>query len=425
MGAMAGLLLYEERKPTLEGDMSKLTKNQKVLMWTILIVALVQMPNLALSPAIDTIKTTAFPDKELAEIQTVMALQSLASLSMSVIAALLINKGIISKKIAVAFGLFALFLTGVFAALFNSAYWSFVLMNILLGVATGFYMTNNFGLLFDNFDEEPRQAITGYQTSFINGGGILLGIAGGLAAARFWYGGYLIFLVGLPIMILVLLTVPGKKTPARKTAPGEKRAPINPGVFYYAAIVLVFMAVYNVCGTNISTHISTYLQNKGGSAVSGVAAALQMGGGAFAGIFFGKLSAKLKDKIMVLACLSIFVGFMLLALFPHSLIMILLGAFIAGMSMSMMLPHCTFRVSQLVDETTSATGTVIATSVAPSFGVFISPVIFTNLTQAISPDSTVFRYAFVGALTLVFGAVLCGLTVYREKKGARKYARGG
>jgi MFS family permease len=397
--------------------MSKLTKNQKVLMWTILIVALVQMPNLALSPAIDTIKTTAFPDKELAEIQTVMALQSLASLSMSVIAALLINKGIISKKIAVAFGLFALFLTGVFAALFNSAYWSFVLMNILLGVATGFYMTNNFGLLFDNFDEEPRQAITGYQTSFINGGGILLGIAGGLAAARFWYGGYLIFLVGLPIMILVLLTVPGKKTPARKTAPGEKRAPINPGVFYYAAIVLVFMAVYNVCGTNISTHISTYLQNKGGSAVSGVAAALQMGGGAFAGIFFGKLSAKLKDKIMVLACLSIFVGFMLLALFPHSLIMILLGAFIAGMSMSMMLPHCTFRVSQLVDETTSATGTVIATSVAPSFGVFISPVIFTNLTQAISPDSTVFRYAFVGALTLVFGAVLSGLTVYREKKG--------
>ncbi|HHT16711.1 MAG TPA: MFS transporter [Papillibacter sp.] len=397
--------------------MSKLTKNQKVLMWTILIVALVQMPNLALSPAIDTIKTTAFPDKELAEIQTVMALQSLASLSMSVIAALLINKGIISKKIAVAFGLFALFLTGVFAALFNSAYWSFVLMNILLGVATGFYMTNNFGLLFDNFDEEPRQAITGYQTSFINGGGILLGIAGGLAAARFWYGGYLIFLVGLPIMILVLLTVPGKKTPARKTAPGEKRAPINPGVFYYAAIVLVFMAVYNVCGTNISTHISTYLQNKGGSAVSGVAAALQMGGGAFAGIFFGKLSAKLKDKIMVLACLSIFVGFMLLALFPHSLIMILLGAFIAGMSMSMMLPHCTFRVSQLVDETTSATGTVIATSVAPSFGVFISPVIFTNLTQAISPDSTVFRYAFVGALTLVFGAVLYGLTVYREKKG--------
>ena len=193
MGGLGFLLLYEFGWRS----MSKLTKNQKVLMWTILIVALVQMPNLALSPAIDTIKTKAFPGRELAEIQTVMALQSLASLLMSVVAAFLINKGVISKKFAVAFGLFALFLTGVFAAVFNAAYWCFVLMNILLGVATGFYMTNNFGLLFDNFEEEPRQVITGYQTSFINGGGILFGIAGGLAAARLWYGGYLLFLVGL------------------------------------------------------------------------------------------------------------------------------------------------------------------------------------------------------------------------------------
>ena len=142
-----------------------------------------------------------------------------------------------------------------------------------------------------------------------------------------------------------------------------------------------------------------------------------MGGGAFAGIFFGKLSAKLKDKIMVLACLSIFVGFMLLAAFPGTLVTVLLGTFIAGMSMSMMLPHCTFRVSQLVDESTSATGTLIATSVAPSFGVFISPIIFTNLTQALSPDSTVFRYAFVGILALIFGAVLYAMTALREKKG--------
>ena len=396
--------------------MSKLTKKQKALMWTILIVALVQMPNLALSPAIDTIQTKAFPDRTLAEIQTVISSLNLVSLIMSVIAAFLINKGVISKKFAVAFGLFVLFLTGAFAAVFHSAYWCFVLMNVLLGVATGFYMTNNFGLLFDNFEEEPRQAITGYQTSFINGGGVLFGVAGGLAAARLWYGGYLLFLIGLPIMALVLITVPGKKTPARRTT-GEKRAPIHSGVFYYAAVVLVFMAVYCVCGTNISTHISAYLGDKNGAAVAGVASALQMGGGAFAGIFYGKLSTKLKDKIMALACLAIFVGFMLLALFPRTLVMTLLGVFIAGMSMSMMLPHCTFRVSQLVDESTSATGTLIATSVAPSFGAFISPVVFTNLTQALSPDSTVFRFAFVGALALVFGAILFALASRREKMG--------
>lgn len=394
----------------------KLTRKQTALMWTILIIALVQMPSLALSPAIDAIQREAFPDKALVEIQTTVSLVNLASLLTAVVAAIFINRGVISKKFAVAFGLFVLFLSGAFAATFHTQYGHFVAMNVLLGISTGFYMTNNFGLLFDNFEEGPRQVISGYQTSFINGGGILLGITGGLLASRVWYGGYLLFLVGLPIMALVLFTVPGRKTPGRKRVPGEKRAPLNPGVFYYAALVFLFMAIYNVCGTNISTHIADHLGREKSTAVSGLASALQMGGGAFAGIFYGKLSTKLKDKIMCLACLAIFLGLGILAVFPGSLAMTLLGVFIAGMSMSMMMPHCTFRVSQLVDESTSATATVIATSVAPSFGGFISPVIFTNLTQALRPDDTVFRYAFVGALALVYGVVIYLLTARREKK---------
>jgi MFS family permease len=393
----------------------KLDRKKTVLMWTILIIALVQMPALALSPAIHLIQTQAFPDKTLAQVQTVMGLTNLASPLVSVLAALLINRGLISKKAAAVAGLGFLFLTGLFTILFHSAFWHLYIISILLGVATGCYMTNAFGLMFDNFDDDARQVISGYQTSAINTGGILLSLLGGVLATQMWYGGYLLFLVGLPIAVLALFTVPNYLSPKKRTSDGGAgSARLNPGVFYYAVIACLFMMIYGVCGSNISTHLSGI----GNSATSGIASALQMGGGVVAGIFFGKLSAKLKDMIMVVACAAIFVGFMILSLFSASLIMNFIGVFIAGMSLSMMLPHCTYRVSTLVDSTTSATATVIATSIAPSLGGFLSPVVYTNLTTALFGNSTVARYAFVGGVALVFGAVLLVLTLVRGKRQA-------
>ncbi len=53
-----------------------------------------------------------------------------------------------------------------------------------------------------------------------------------------------------------------------------------------------------------------------------------MGGGVVSGLFFGRLSARLKDMIMVVACAAAFVGYMTIALFASFLPMILIGVFI-------------------------------------------------------------------------------------------------
>jgi MFS family permease len=388
----------------------KLDRKKTILMWTILIIALVQMPGLALSPAINLIQTQAFPENSLAKVQTVIGLTNLAAPLTSILAMLFINKGILTKKIATIAGLVFLFFTGLFAALFHTEFWHLYVISILLGLGTGCYMTNAFGLMFDNFTDDARQMIAGYQTSSINTGGILFGILGGLLATSMWYGGYLLFLIGLPIALLALFTVPNYKSPKLKAEAGTKSR-LNPGVYYYALIAFLFMMMYVVSGSNISTHLSKI----GSSATAGIASAIQMGGGVVAGIFFGKLSAKLKDMIMVVACGAIFVGFMILSLFSGSLVMDFIGIFIAGMSLSMVLPHCTYRVSTLVDASTSATATVIATSLAPSLGGFFSPVVYTNITTWLFGDSTVSRYAFVGCVALVFGIVLFILTKAKRK----------
>lgn len=394
-----------------------LDKNKKRLMWTILIIALIQMPGLALTPAINTIQTNAFPDKTLVQVQTALAWTNLVSPLTSIFAAFFINRGVFTKKGVVITGLLILSLTGLLAIFLHTQYWHLVVLSIVLGLATGCFMTNAFGLMFDNFADKERQTIAGYQTSCINLGGISMGLLGGLLATAMWYGGYLILLVGLPVAVLAYFTVPHYKSPSRdKTGAAAEKSHLNPKIFYYAALACLFMMIYGVGGANISTHIKQNIQNVDDAAIAGIAVAVQMGGGVVSGLFFGKLSEKLRDMIMALACGAVFIGFLTISLFASSLVMLFIGVFITGLSLSMMLPRCIFAVSTLVNTSTSATATVIASSIAPSLGGFLSPVIFTNLTIALFGNSTMFRFLFVAFVSLAFGITITVITLKRTKK---------
>jgi len=408
-----------------------LDKKKSLLMWTILIIAFVQMPGLALTPAINSIQTQAFPNKTLADVQTALAWTNLVSPLTSIIAAFFINKRLVTKKSVVVAGLLILALTGLLAVFLHLQFWHLILLSVVLGMATGCFMTNAFGLLFDNFEDKQRQVIAGFQTSAINAGGISMGLLGGLLATQMWYGGYFILLIGLPIAILAYFTVPSYKSPAvMKTISEKKKLNLkniieavvayvkrfNPRIFYYALLACIFMMIYGVSGGNISTHIKQNIPNVDGAAMSGIAVAIQMGGGVISGIFFGRISKKLGDMILVVACAAVFTGFMILSLFASSLIMIFIGVFITGFSLSMMLPRCTFAVSALVDKSTSATATVVALSIAPSLGGFLSPQVFTRLTLALGGNATVFRYIFVACFALVFGAIIAIITLNRAKK---------
>jgi len=386
-------------------------------MVTILIIALVQMPGLALTPAINTIQTQAFPDKSLADVQTAIAWTNLVSPLTSVFVAFFINRGIFTKKGAVVAGLLLLSLTGALAVFLHTQFWNLIVLSVVLGMSTGCFMTNAFGLMFDNFENEERQKIAGYQTSCINAGGISMGLLGGALATAMWYGGYFVLLIGLPIAVLAYFAIPNYKSPSiNKEEEGIKKSRLNPRIFYYATLACLFMMIYGVGGSNISTHIKQNIPNVNDAAMAGIAVAIQMGGGVVSGLFFGKLSEKLRDLVMVIACGCVFVGFMLISLFASSLVMIFAGIFITGLSLSLMLPRCIFAVSTLVDKSTSATATVIASSIAPSLGGLLSPLVYTKLTLALFGELTVSRYMFVGFVAFAFGILVLMNTLRLQKR---------
>jgi MFS family permease len=397
--------------------MFKVAKNKRLLMWTIFIISMIQMPHLALSSGIELIKTDIFPERSLSEIQTMISLPNLISVATSILAAVLIRSRLVKKRTMVVTGISMLALTGIFAIMIHTQFWQLIMFSVIIGSGMGLFIPTSQSVMCDKFDDNERRFMGGLQFSFMNLGGIIMSVIGGVMTSLLWYGGYIMLLVTIPVAILAIVSLPKERTfsaAEQRSSVPQKRNKLPLDVYYYAGTVFVFTLIFNVTLSNLSTHLSS--NHLGNSATAGITAAVMMAGGVFSGLFFDKLTSKFHDKMIAFAFFVVFIGLTLLNIFHTSLFMVFISIFINGMAVSMLLPQCLLSTSNIVDPSNSATATMYLSSIAPGSGGFLSPVVFTNITQLLVKDSTQFRYQFVGFVALGIGILLLLNTLRREKR---------
>ncbi|MDR0862532.1 MAG: MFS transporter [Oscillospiraceae bacterium] len=389
-------------------------KHKRPLLITIMAIAFFQMPQLAIAPGLESIRDS-FPGYSIAAVQTVTALQNLLCIVSAVTAAFLIRAGLFTKRASAIAGLFLAGLTGAVAIFAHTQFWHVTLLSVVLGLGLGLLIPSAMSIAIDNFEGGELRILTGAQSSAINTGGIILGIVGGILVARtgHWYAPYILLLSVLIVGCLSLKTLPRVARVRAANTPRVKER-MNRDIFFYIGVLFVFMMVYNVLSQNISTHLA----RMGASAsVSGFAVAFSMGGGVISGLLYPKLATKLHDRMLALAFFEMAVGFALLFVFDASVVITMLASLIVGMSMSTLVPQCNFAVGELSTPVTSVVATLLLCSVSPSLGGFLSPVIFTNATEAMFGDVTASRFGFMGALSLALGVVL---TVWLGRKKRKK-----
>ncbi len=393
-----------------------MSKEKKLVMWTVFMVSLLQMINMAIMPAVNRIATDAFPQFTLSSIQTVLSLTGIVMPCTSLLSALLLRPGLVTKKAVVIFGLFMLGFAGILSQLLHSQFWHLAVLSTTSGIASGCYLSTVISIMMDRFDRTERQKISGYQSVFVNLGAVLCGFFGGLLAAWQWYGGYLVMLLGIPMGLVALFTLPKEDRVRVKTQNDSMKASskMNRDVFYYAAVVMVFMTAYAVCSNNLAVHLAA--AGMGGTKLAGTLTSFQMVGGALFGFVFGRVSAVLKDYLLALSFVALGAGLTLLNVFSSSLAFAFIGVFLVGISISMLGPQCVFAASNCVDVRTSAVAASLVNGIAPGLGMFLSPVIYTNLTTAIAGESTNYRYQFVAIVALAMAAVLAVLTTLRARR---------
>lgn len=403
----------------------KTKTNMKMLKLTILVIAMFQMPTLAISPAISKIMSQF--GRELATVQTALQIPNLVSPFTAILASIIVAKakGKLPKKYVIIFGLGCIVVAATGIVLFSNQFWTLYLWGALIGISIGLFIPTTASLMMDSFDEDAVRVISGQQTSFINIGGIIMSILGGLLADMIWFGGYLTFYFGVPIIILCIIYLPTKAriqeaaaVEASSGVPAEDKSKFNWNVAFYGFCIFFFMMCSNVSGPNLSVYVIDQLKI-GTSSTTGYISAVQMLGGACSGMLFSKLSSKLRDYMIPMAFLTLCIGFTVLGT-ASSLVMIFIGAFLTGSAMSMCMPQCMFSISLYVDEHSSTFANAISSSIAPSLGGFLSPVIFTPLTTALFGEAVSSRYLFLSGVTLVLCVLLVVIMTARKKSGKTK-----
>ena len=383
-------------------------QNKKPLIVTMLLVSMFQMGMVALAPVVASI-TTAFPGTS----------QTVAQLAMTFLCLVLVIFALFSGAIARRFGrrfmcaagMLLTALAGIFGALFTVGLWAAYLWSAFLGAGTGLFVPAVSSMMIDYLDGDERSRVAGIQTAFVNLGGMLLSFFSGVLAAQRWCNAYLVFLAAAPVFVLSLKCIPAEeRRPAAEG--GQPRGKIPAAVWLAALQTFLFAVLYFAFSTNISLLIVE--RGLGGTSLSGTATSVFMLGGCLFGFIFTPVMRTCKCATPSVAFLLVAASY-LLVYFTGSVPALMVAAFVGGGSLSLIFPYFLIAIAGQVAPSVSVISSSLILSVGPNFGSFVSPMILTNLSNALFGPVVAARFLLAAVAAIVLAAVL--LLLQLRKKG--------
>jgi MFS family permease len=374
-------------------------KSKHTIKAAILFYSLVQAGTICISSILVRI-AEVFPGHSTTTIQFLATCPSVVIIIMSLATGKLAEY--IPKKYLALFSS-AMFLVTAFGGFFfHGSLPLLFLWEIILGIGLGILVPLGTSLIADYFAGEERNSLMGLQSAVISVGGVLLSLIGGLLAAIDWNYNYLAFLMIIPGFLLLAAGLPLDR-PAHSHAAGGGKIRVTPKVAgTYGLIAFLFMLFYNVVAFNLAMHLE---ENQiTGSTNAGIASALFMLSGAIAGILFNKLVRFLGEKVIALGFFNLGAGALIMGV-AGSFPLILIGIFIAGFSLSIVMAQVAISIADR-EKPEAVTMCIAICMGINNLGGFLSPNITKLSKLLLSSDKASGRYMLVGALALAAAAVM-------------------
>ena len=190
-------------------------KNKKKIAAGLLIMSLTMACNSALAPILAEVGKF-FPDASDSAIQIVLTLINLTTLPMMLLEPLMEPK--ITKRNIALIGTVLMLIGGLMPQVMNTQIWMLYAASVVIGAGLSLVVVVSSSLISDYFTGLEKSRVMGFQSIFVSIGGTIIAKGSGLLTAMAgWKRGYLVFLICIPILIIVVLTVPkGSCTKSRK-----------------------------------------------------------------------------------------------------------------------------------------------------------------------------------------------------------------
>ena len=388
--------------------------NKKKLAYAILsISALTVMAGAAMAPALGVIGKHFSGENPLL-VQLIISMPALTIIITNLFFSSLCK--IAGTRTIAVTGLVSYILFGAGAFFFDNI-WIILALRALLGISVGMIMPLSTGLLSYYFPPEEQGKLMGLSAFMNQMGGVVATLLSGLLANISWNCSFLVYLLGIFVLILVLAVLPDERlatgeaaescapdyyesesglTKARKNSTDERVSLLRfmPSVAgMYLQMLLFFIYPANFA-----------LITGRGSTMSGNEITLIMVGldliAAVIGIMFGRMMKLLPAKMKYVAPLSFMAGYALLGT-GASAALILSGSFFVGIGNGAGMPYLN-TIASIKGGKDAATTVMPLISAALYLGQFTSPLIITPLSRLVdSPFSPYLIGVLFGLLYLI------------------------
>ncbi|MCI8993901.1 MAG: MFS transporter [Eubacterium sp.] len=376
---------------------------------TILLLSLVQMATTGLSPMLSSV-SEAFPDVSTSSIQFLMTIPGIFVVIFALLSAWISRH--IRKRTLISIGACFIFLSGILAFFLHGNIMLLRLWSAALGVGMGLVSALTNSLAADYFEGNEKAGLMGQITGMGNAGGMIMSIVGGILATVAWHYNYLVFLLALPGLFCCILFVPKENKQAPVNTDGASASKLSSNTISFAVTACIFLFCYNVGPANLSMLIAE--KEIGGSALTGVAAAVYLLGGALLGLMFGKLDSLLKIYTLPAGFLLLAVGFLGI-LASNSAAPLILFCLIGGAAISMIMPQCMNQVSQNPNPPQAAFAIALVMA-GSNLGTFLTPFLSKISAAVTDSENAAGKFRTSAVLGIALFVVYVILVTWKKRK---------
>ena len=374
------------------------TKKVRVLI-SVVAISLLQGLQYCVSPVLGQIEEH-FPQASRSAVQLLVTMPGLLALIFALASGWLVTR-ISKKKLLLAAALIA-GVTG-FLPLAADSFALLFACRAVYGVTLGLAMSLNTAVIADFFEGEERVAAMGIQAASVGAGMMLVMYLSGLLGASRFTGAYWINIIGFLALAVLILCLPDT---GRAEVQTGQRLHVGGHVFVMAlfgALEFCFLITFT---TQIAMHLSGI--HAGDSKTAGLLTALFSGIQIVAGMLLTRVTRITGKYTLTAALVSLALGCLLVAFFPGSQPLLILGALFFGFSQGIFIPTGMVESANAVaPEATALSAAVFSCGLCA--GSLLSPVLLNPLAGLLfSADTTANVYLLAAsgaALSAVAAAV--------------------